>query len=59
MGRAWRPSRASPLSTRPRVANGRGPYRSASRPASGPEMKKPTVSGIMAMPAHSGVRSKL
>ena len=28
-------------------------------PASGPTMRKPTVSGTMAMPAHSGVWLKL
>ena len=47
MGRACRPSRLIPVRTSPAVAKGRGPYRSAKRPDSGPEMKKPTVSGTM------------
>ena len=39
----------------PPVANGRAPNRSDRTPDSGPETRKPTVSGSMAMPAHSGV----
>ena len=35
------------------------PNRSDSQPEAGPAMRKPTVSGSMAIPAHSGVRSKL
>ena len=47
MGRVLNSRKAAPVRRRPAVANGRGPYRSANLPASGPEMKKPTVSGIM------------
>jgi hypothetical protein len=43
----------------PPVANGLAPNRSDSQPDRGPAMRKPTVSGIMAIPAHSGVRLKL
>ena len=43
----------------PPVANGRAPYRSDSQPESGPAIRNPMVSGGMAMPAHSGVFSKL
>ena len=45
--------------TIPPVAKGRAPNRSDSQPEAGPAMRKPTVSGSMAIPAHSGVRSKL
>ena len=43
----------------PPVANGRAPNRSDSQPDTGPATRKPTVSGSIAMPAHSGVRLKL
>ena len=43
----------------PPVANGRAPNRSDSQPDSGPAIRKPTVSGSIAMPAHSGVWLKL
>jgi len=42
----------------PPMANGRGPSRSDQMPASGPEMRKPAVSGSMKMADYSGVRSK-
>ena len=44
--------------SRPPMVNGRGPSRSDQIPASGPAMRKPTVSGSMKMADHSGVRSK-
>ena len=43
----------------PPVANGRAPNRSDSHPETGPAIRKPIVSGSIAMPAHSGVSSKL
>ena len=43
----------------PPVANGRAPKRSDRYPDTGPASRKPTVSGSIAMPAHSGVSSKL
>ena len=49
----------SAATSMPPVANGRAPNRSDSQPEAGPAMRKPTVSGSMAIPAHSGVRSKL
>ena len=49
----------SAATTMPPVANGRAPNRSDSQPEAGPAMRKPTVSGSIAIPAHSGVRSKL
>ena len=43
----------------PPVENGRAPNRSDSQPDTGPAMRKPMVSGSMAIPAHSGVSLKL
>ncbi len=42
----------------PPVANGRAPYRSERIPETGPAIRKPAVSGSMAIPAHSGVTLK-
>ena len=42
----------------PPVANGRAPKRSDRMPDIGPAMRKPKVSGKMAIPAHNGVRAK-
>ena len=39
----------------PPVANGRAPNRSDRIPDTGPAIRKPRVSGSMAIPAHSGV----
>jgi len=41
--------------TMPPVAKGRAPNRSDSQPEAGPAIRKPTVSGSIAIPAHSGV----
>ena len=59
MGRRWRSRNETAATTMPPVANERAPKRSDSQPEMGPAMRKPTVSGSMAMPAHSGVRLKL
>ena len=42
----------------PPVAKGRAPNRSDRMPETGPATRNPTVSGIMAIPAHRGVTLK-
>ena len=54
-GNTIRPMKLPPNTTIPAVAMPRVPKRSESVPATGPEMRKPTVSGKRKMPAHRGV----
>src|SRR5579875_311428 len=46
-GSSISPVKQHAASSRPAVANGRGPYRSDSAPETGPATRKPAVSGIM------------
>ena len=58
MGRSSRSPKEIPAPIIPPVAKGRAPYRSERIPVTGPAMSRPRVSGIMAIPAHNGVRAK-
>ena len=54
-GSSIRPMKLPPNTTIPAVAMPRAPNRSDRVPDSGPETRKPAVSGSRKMPAHSGV----
>src|SRR5260370_15723401 len=57
-GSSISPVKQHAASSRPAVANGRGPYRSDKVPEIGPAISKPAVSSRRQISAHSGVSAK-